>query len=275
MCFAWINLLAQSILLLFFKKKVPNRGQELLGVASDANHRVVRHHGFTGIQHVQFCLNHFSSSVYVGIPRGNDWLEKQTLDILCSPRLDWFHGGLQFQLSVTEKYGYEMEEYRASPPIEEEEDDAHVTDACPIEESSPAIVEAVSYLTRKIDSKSRDVKVLQPTIATQNVRMNHGLIIIAVLPLEVGISLEFALVEMEDIWDDKTKWRLFGIERKAIARVTDVNSLYEMDQATQEVINVIVEAQVQGLMANRISFGQHLPTISLLLTLLFSVAHVD
>jgi delta8-fatty-acid desaturase len=54
-----------------------------------------------GIQHVQFCLNHFSSDVYVGPPKGNDWFEKQTagtLDILCPPWMDWFHGGLQFQI---------------------------------------------------------------------------------------------------------------------------------------------------------------------------------
>ena len=38
-----------------------------------------------------------------------------------------------------------------------------------IQESSSAILEAVSFLTRKIDSKSRDVHILQPTIATQNV----------------------------------------------------------------------------------------------------------
>uniref|UniRef100_A0A1D1Z7U4 Protein kti12 n=1 Tax=Anthurium amnicola TaxID=1678845 RepID=A0A1D1Z7U4_9ARAE len=43
-----------------------------------------------------------------------------------------------------------------------------------ITESSPAIVEAVSYLTRKIDSKSRGVKVLQPTIATQNARTTEA-----------------------------------------------------------------------------------------------------
>ncbi|RVW52388.1 Acyl-lipid (9-3)-desaturase [Vitis vinifera] len=51
--------------------------------------------------HVQFCLNHFSSSVYVGPPSGNDWFEKQThgsLDISCSSWMDWFHGGLQFQI---------------------------------------------------------------------------------------------------------------------------------------------------------------------------------
>ncbi|MBA0772472.1 hypothetical protein Gotri_007836 [Gossypium trilobum] len=55
----------------------------------------------TSIQHVQFCLNHFSANVYVGPPNGNDWFEKQTngtLDISCSPWMDWFFGGLQFQL---------------------------------------------------------------------------------------------------------------------------------------------------------------------------------
>ncbi|KAK8963799.1 hypothetical protein KSP40_PGU008734 [Platanthera guangdongensis] len=39
-----------------------------------------------------------------------------------------------------------------------------------VEQSSPVISDAVSYLTRKVDSKRRDVRVLQPTIATQNVR---------------------------------------------------------------------------------------------------------
>ncbi|MBA0592433.1 hypothetical protein Gorai_009415, partial [Gossypium raimondii] len=55
----------------------------------------------TSIQHAQFCLNHFSANVYVGPPNGNDWFEKQTngtLDISCSPWMDWFFGGLQFQL---------------------------------------------------------------------------------------------------------------------------------------------------------------------------------
>ncbi|KAL2928688.1 Delta(8)-fatty-acid desaturase, partial [Bienertia sinuspersici] len=46
-----------------------------------------------GIQHVQFCLNHFSSNHYVGPPSGSDWFEKQTsgtLDIDCPPWMDWF-----------------------------------------------------------------------------------------------------------------------------------------------------------------------------------------
>uniref|UniRef100_A0A0E0HC09 Protein KTI12 homolog n=1 Tax=Oryza nivara TaxID=4536 RepID=A0A0E0HC09_ORYNI len=83
-------------------------------------------------------------------------------------------------------------------------------------ESSPVIAEAVSYLTKKVDSKTRDVKVLQPTIATQT------------------------------------------------ARTTEANSLYEMDKATQEVINAIVEAQScgLGLPVNKISLGPDLPTIS-------------
>ncbi|XP_042416662.1 protein KTI12 homolog [Zingiber officinale] len=84
-----------------------------------------------------------------------------------------------------------------------------------ISQSSSVIVDAVSHLTKKIDSKTRDVKVLQPTIATQT------------------------------------------------ARATDANSLYEMDKATQEVINIIVEAQSQGLAgsSNRISMGHNLPAI--------------
>jgi protein KTI12 len=38
-----------------------------------------------------------------------------------------------------------------------------------VEKSSTVIEEAVLYLTKKVDSKTRDVKVLQPTIATQTV----------------------------------------------------------------------------------------------------------
>ncbi|CAI9292110.1 unnamed protein product [Lactuca saligna] len=55
----------------------------------------------TGIQHVQFTLNHFAADVYVGPPKGNNWFEKQTsgtIDISCSSYMDWFFGGLQFQL---------------------------------------------------------------------------------------------------------------------------------------------------------------------------------
>ncbi|XP_010261428.1 PREDICTED: acyl-lipid (9-3)-desaturase-like [Nelumbo nucifera] len=117
MCFARINLFAQSFLLLVSKRRVPNRGQELVGVLvfwvwfpllvsclpnwAERVMFVVASFSVTGIQHVQFCLNHFSSSVYLGPPRANDWFEKQTkgtLDIACPSWMDWFHGGLQFQV---------------------------------------------------------------------------------------------------------------------------------------------------------------------------------
>ncbi|GAB4840106.1 hypothetical protein Ancab_020866 [Ancistrocladus abbreviatus] len=86
-----------------------------------------------------------------------------------------------------------------------------------IQKSAPAILDAALYLTKKVDSKTKDVKVLQPTIATQN------------------------------------------------ARFSEANSLYEMDRATQEVINAIVEAQSQavGVPVNGVSLGQGLPTVKL------------
>lgn len=86
-----------------------------------------------------------------------------------------------------------------------------------IEKSSAAVADAVSYLTKKVDSKSRDVKVLQPTIATQNVRFS------------------------------------------------ETNSLYELDRATQEVTNALVEAQSQALGGplNGVSIGQGLPILNL------------
>lgn len=117
MCLARINLFAQSFILLFSKRKVPHRIQEILGLLvfwiwypllvsclPNLGERVmfvVLSFSVTGIQHVQFTLNHFSTSVYVGPPTGNDWFEKQTsgsLDILCPSWMDWFHGGLQFQI---------------------------------------------------------------------------------------------------------------------------------------------------------------------------------
>ncbi|XP_019161947.1 PREDICTED: acyl-lipid (9-3)-desaturase-like [Ipomoea nil] len=117
MCFARINLYAQSFALLFSKRKVANRGLELLGLLAywvwypllvsclpnwgERAMFVIASFVVTGIQHVQFCLNHFSTSVYVGPPTSSDWFEKQTggsLDISCSSWMDWFHGGLQFQV---------------------------------------------------------------------------------------------------------------------------------------------------------------------------------
>ncbi|KAL2974282.1 hypothetical protein AAZX31_14G095100 [Glycine max] len=117
MCFARINLFAQSFFLLLSKRKVENRWSELLGLLAfwvwypllvsflpnwwERVLFVFVSFSVTGIQHVQFCLNHFSSEVYLGPPSGGDWFEKQTkgtLGVDCSPWMDWFHGGLQFQV---------------------------------------------------------------------------------------------------------------------------------------------------------------------------------
>ncbi|XP_051146317.1 protein KTI12 homolog [Andrographis paniculata] len=86
-----------------------------------------------------------------------------------------------------------------------------------IEKSSAAVVDAVTYLTKKVDSKTRDVRVLQPTIATQN------------------------------------------------ARVSEANSLYEIDRATLEVMNIIIEAQsrAMGGPVNGVSLGPRLPGVVL------------
>ncbi|XP_057949855.1 protein KTI12 homolog [Malania oleifera] len=86
-----------------------------------------------------------------------------------------------------------------------------------IQKSSAAIVDAVLYLTKKVDSKTRDVKILQPTIATQSILASGA------------------------------------------------NSLYEMDRATQDVTNAIVEAQSQSMGGpmNGICLGQGLPTINI------------
>lgn len=86
-----------------------------------------------------------------------------------------------------------------------------------VEKSSTAITDVVFYLTKKVDSKSRDVKVLQPTIATQSVRFSEA------------------------------------------------NSLYELDRATQEVMNALVEAQSQALGGplNGVSLGQGWPILNL------------
>ncbi|XP_010554291.1 PREDICTED: protein KTI12 homolog [Tarenaya hassleriana] len=84
-----------------------------------------------------------------------------------------------------------------------------------IDKASPAITDAVAYLTKTVDSKTHDVKILQPTIATQTTRFSEA------------------------------------------------NSLYELDKATQEIINAIVEAQALGGSVNRVSLGQGLSSVTI------------
>ncbi|KAG8477460.1 hypothetical protein CXB51_030094 [Gossypium anomalum] len=91
MCVARVNLYLQTLLLLFSNRKVPDRAFNIMGILL----RCYIHSTYPVL------LNHFSANVYVGPPNGNDWFEKQTsgtLDIACSSWMDWFFGGLQFQL---------------------------------------------------------------------------------------------------------------------------------------------------------------------------------
>ncbi|XVF22457.1 hypothetical protein REPUB_Repub12eG0174200 [Reevesia pubescens] len=117
MCVARVNLYVQTLLLLFSNRKVPDRAFNIMGILvfwtwfpllvsclpnwPERFMFVLTSFAVTSIQHVQFTLNHFSANVYVGPPNGNDWFEKQTsgtIDISCSSWMDWFFGGLQFQL---------------------------------------------------------------------------------------------------------------------------------------------------------------------------------
>jgi len=117
MAFARVNLFGQSIALLLSKKRVPNKRMEIaclvvfwiwfpflvscLPTWAERTGFVLSSFAVTGIQHVQFCLNHFSGSMYIGKPCSNTWFQSQTsgtVDIECSPWLDWFHGGLQHQI---------------------------------------------------------------------------------------------------------------------------------------------------------------------------------
>jgi len=117
MCVARVNLYLQTLLLLFSKRKVPDRALNILGIfvfwtwfpllvscLPNWNERVLfvlTSFFVCSVQHIQFTLNHFAADVYVGAPKGNDWFEKQTsgtIDITCSSWMDWFFGGLQFQL---------------------------------------------------------------------------------------------------------------------------------------------------------------------------------
>ncbi|KFK35341.1 hypothetical protein AALP_AA5G272100 [Arabis alpina] len=117
MCFGRINLFIQTFLLLFSTREVPDRALNFAGILvfwtwfpllvsclptwPERFFFVFTSFTVTALQHIQFTLNHFAADVYMGPPTGNDWFEKQaagTLDITCVSYMDWFYGGLQFQL---------------------------------------------------------------------------------------------------------------------------------------------------------------------------------
>lgn len=54
------------------------------------------------VLHLQICLSHFSQPTFEGLPaEDQDWVTTQvrgTMNWSCPVWLDWFHGGLQFQI---------------------------------------------------------------------------------------------------------------------------------------------------------------------------------
>jgi len=117
MIVARVNLFVQTFLLLISNRKIPDRALNIVGTLvfwtwfpllvsclpnwPERVMFVMSSFAVCALQHIQFTLNHFSANVYVGAPKGDDWFEKQaggTIDISCSTWMDWFFGGLQFQL---------------------------------------------------------------------------------------------------------------------------------------------------------------------------------
>jgi delta8-fatty-acid desaturase len=61
-------------------------------------------HGLAGILHVQITVSHFAEDCYHGQAyntEADEWFKMQlrgTMNVKCSRWMDWFHGGLQFQI---------------------------------------------------------------------------------------------------------------------------------------------------------------------------------
>lgn len=66
---------------------------------------VLLSHQLCGIVHLQIVLSHFAMETYHSLgytPDSRDFLRMQlatTMDVDCHPWVDWFHGGLQFQVT--------------------------------------------------------------------------------------------------------------------------------------------------------------------------------
>ena len=121
MMVARINLYIQGILLLASKEKVEHRALEIgtlclffgwfgtmlaycLNSWQERFAYIGMSHAVAGLLHVQITLSHFAEEVYHGQAYNDDtdeWFRMQvktTLNIDCPTWMDWFHGGLQFQV---------------------------------------------------------------------------------------------------------------------------------------------------------------------------------
>lgn len=120
MAVARFNLYAQSYILLFSGEAMDNKtleGVTLLGFLGflggmvsctqswqEALAYLLVSHGLAGLLHVQITLSHFAEPVYHGQAyndEDDEWFKMQvrtSLNVDCPPFMDWFHGGLQFQV---------------------------------------------------------------------------------------------------------------------------------------------------------------------------------
>eukprot|EP00245_Coleochaete_scutata_P003319 TRINITY_DN1486_c0_g3_i1.p1 TRINITY_DN1486_c0_g3~~TRINITY_DN1486_c0_g3_i1.p1 ORF type:complete len:479 (+),score=68.99 TRINITY_DN1486_c0_g3_i1:93-1439(+) len=117
MIVARINLYFQTLILLVRGKNIPWRKRELMGLVIfwtwfgallSALPSLVERAAFAsicfavgGILHDQICLSHFPMPTFEGRPKNDTFVVTQlnhTLNIDCPTWLDWFHGGLQFQV---------------------------------------------------------------------------------------------------------------------------------------------------------------------------------
>ena len=61
-------------------------------------------HALAGLLHVQICISHFTMDTYhdhAYSGHDDDWFRMQlatTMNVDCPRFMDWFHGGLQFQI---------------------------------------------------------------------------------------------------------------------------------------------------------------------------------
>ncbi|CAK9087230.1 Acyl-lipid (9-3)-desaturase (BoDes6) [Durusdinium trenchii] len=116
MMVARFNLYVQSTILLFTREKVAYRAYEIASIAGfwtwytlfisclpswqEKVCYLLISHGLAGMLHIQITISHFSMDTFHGISE-DDWIRHQmatTMNVDCAPYMDWFHGGLQFQL---------------------------------------------------------------------------------------------------------------------------------------------------------------------------------
>lgn len=122
MAIARLNLYAEGFKLLVFSgEKVEHKKLEIsclilfwtwfltmlttcLGSWQERMAYIMVSHSLAGVLHVQITLSHFAEEVYRGRAYNDDsdeWFRMQvktTLNIDCPTWMDWFHGGLQFQV---------------------------------------------------------------------------------------------------------------------------------------------------------------------------------